>query len=206
MPPTRVGVIGAGMAGPVLALFLKAKGYDPVVFERRDPSSDAGLGIGYVPCLPMSTVSTDLTVYSIAPNGAQVLAKIPGLIEALRAAGCEIYEMNTYSIVEEDKGLLVSVDMKQLKVPSALLIRRSVVQTKVIEMVEKAGVRVLWDHKLEALEQGEDSVTVTCANGVKETFSFVIGCDGLHSNTRICLFGDQPASYTGFAQVKQSYL
>lgn len=48
MSPTRLGVIGAGMAGPVLAVFLKAKGYDPVVFERRDFSSDAGLGMGCV--------------------------------------------------------------------------------------------------------------------------------------------------------------
>lgn len=70
-----------------------------------------------------------------------------------------------------------------------------------IEMAEKAGVRVLWGHKLEALEQGEDNVAVTFANGVKETFSFVVGCDGLHSNTRSCLFGEQPTSYTGFAQV-----
>lgn len=60
---------------------------------------------------------------------------------------------------------------------------------------------MLWGHKLEAIEQGEDSVTVTCANGVKETFSFVIGCDGLHSNTRICIFDEQPASYTGLTQV-----
>lgn len=117
--------------------------------------------------------------------------------------------MNTYSIVEEDKGLLGTTNVKRLRERDGFgtfIIRRSVMQMTVIEMVEKAGVRVLWGHKLDALEQGEDSVTIACANGVKETFSFVIGCDGLHSNTRICLFGEQPASYTGFAQVCQLFL
>lgn len=112
--------------------------------------------------------------------------------------------MDTYSMVEEDKGLLGTSDVKRLRERDGFgtfLIRRSVMQIKVVEMAEKAGVRVLWGHKLEAIEQGEDSVTVTCANGVKETFSFVIGCDGLHSNTRICIFDEQPASYTGLTQV-----
>ena len=48
MSPTRVGVIGAGIGGPVMAMFLKQKGYEPVVFERNDGPSDAGLGIAYV--------------------------------------------------------------------------------------------------------------------------------------------------------------
>ena len=47
MEPTKVGVIGAGMAGPVLALFLKLQGYSPIVYERNDGPSDGGLGITY---------------------------------------------------------------------------------------------------------------------------------------------------------------
>lgn len=45
MSPTRVAVIGAGMAGPALAIFLKQKGYEPVVFERHGSVTDNGLGI-----------------------------------------------------------------------------------------------------------------------------------------------------------------
>lgn len=40
MSPARVGVIGAGMAGPVLAMYLKLKGYDPVIYERTDSISE----------------------------------------------------------------------------------------------------------------------------------------------------------------------
>lgn len=45
MSPARVGIIGAGMSGPVLATFLKSRGYDPVIYERTDAPPDAGLGI-----------------------------------------------------------------------------------------------------------------------------------------------------------------
>lgn len=45
--PTKVIVVGAGIAGPVLSLFLKTKGYDPVVFERTDDLTEAGLSLWY---------------------------------------------------------------------------------------------------------------------------------------------------------------
>ena len=48
MAPTRVGVIGGGIAGPVVAALLKLKGYEPVIFERIDVISEAGIGIGYL--------------------------------------------------------------------------------------------------------------------------------------------------------------
>lgn len=70
---------------------------------------------------------------------------------------------------------------------------------RLVEFAERAGVPVVWGHKLESLVQDNDSVTITFSNGVQETFSFVIGCDGLHSNTRTCLFGEQPATYTGLS-------
>ena len=46
MAPVRVGVIGAGVAGPVAAMFLKQRRYEPVIFERNEGLSDSGIGIG----------------------------------------------------------------------------------------------------------------------------------------------------------------
>ena len=45
MSPTKVIVIGAGIAGPLLAVFLKHKGYDPVLYERTEKVSTAGLSL-----------------------------------------------------------------------------------------------------------------------------------------------------------------
>ena len=54
MSPTRVGVIGAGIGGPVMAMFLKQKGYEPVIFERNEGVTDAGIGIAYAPLAQLS--------------------------------------------------------------------------------------------------------------------------------------------------------
>lgn len=48
MASPKVGIIGAGISGTVLAIFLKSKGYDPVIFERYESPTEVGLGIAYV--------------------------------------------------------------------------------------------------------------------------------------------------------------
>lgn len=45
MSPTKVLVIGGGIAGPILASFLKLKGYEPVIYERLDSAIDAGISL-----------------------------------------------------------------------------------------------------------------------------------------------------------------
>ena len=123
----------------------------------------------------------------------------------MRSIACEIDAWESYSTVEEDKGLLGTSDHpKRLRQKDGLglvAVRRSLMQTTVVKLAEKAGIQVLYGHKLESLEQSEDSVTAAFGNGAKETFSFVVGCDGLHSNTRTCIIGEQPAMYTGLSQV-----
>lgn len=48
MAATRVGIIGGGIVGPVVAIFLKLRGYDPVIYERRPAVLERGIGIGSV--------------------------------------------------------------------------------------------------------------------------------------------------------------
>lgn len=80
-------------------------------------------------------------------------------------------------------------------------VHRGVMQKRSIDFAQKLGVEMNWGHNLRALEQTDTDVTLTFENGVRETFDFVVGCDGLHSRTRSCIFGEQPAEYTGLAQV-----
>ena len=46
---TKVIVVGGGIAGPVLAILLKLKAYDPIVYEKVDALADVGLSIWYAP-------------------------------------------------------------------------------------------------------------------------------------------------------------
>lgn len=80
-------------------------------------------------------------------------------------------------------------------------VRRPEFQRLLIDTVGKHGVEIKWGHQAIEFEQREDEVDITFANGVKDTASFVVGCDGLHSNTRIALFGKEEADFTGMVRV-----
>jgi len=73
--------------------------------------------------------------------------------------------------------------------------RRLIVQT-----AKDHGVVIHWEHSLVSLEQGVDEVRVKFENGHTDMASFVIGCDGLHSNTRSAIFGREKADFTGLTQ------
>ena len=45
MTETKVIIAGGGIAGPVLAMFLKAKEYAPVIYERKNSPSSLGLSL-----------------------------------------------------------------------------------------------------------------------------------------------------------------
>lgn len=186
MEPTRVGVIGAGIAGPVVASLLKLKGFEPLIFERNPAVSQGGIGIG------------------IQPNGQNILARIPGLVESLPGRAIDYF--NFYSVLPEDKGVLAELDGPKRRREAmggrgALGMRRSDLQRTLVATTERLGVPIRWGHHLTALEQREQDVLLTFSNGAQETVSFVVGCDGLHSDTRKALFGEQPADYTGLVQV-----
>jgi len=184
-PRTKVIVVGCGTAGPVLATFLKRKGYEPVVYERGKPGSDGGLSL------------------MLQVNGLRVLSLIPGLFESI--SGKPVEKLEFYSTVPGDEGKLAESDIPR----SYLLknygytmmgVQRQKLLRLLTETAEKDGVEIKWEHKLVDLEQGPDSVTVKFENGHTDTAGFVIGCDGLHSNTRTCLFGKEEAAFTGMTQ------
>jgi salicylate hydroxylase len=132
-----------------------------------------------------------------------VLNRIPGLLDSIPAY--LIDEMHFYSVIPEDSGLLATVDnFKQGREATGLgtrCVRRSALQRSLLDFAKNSGVEIRWDHKLDKLEQRADNVIAMFENGVQEEFSFIVGCDGLHSKTRQCLFGSVPADYTGIAQV-----
>ena len=137
----------------------------------------------------------------MSPNGLAVLAKLPGLLESIEKSTLDRFL--TCSAVEEDKRVLLDMPLKPP--PSGhrtILVRRAALHKAIIDFAVKSGVEIRWNYKLVDLEQHEEFVTVKFDDGLEDTASFVVGCDGLHSNTRICLFGEQKADYTGLVQVR----
>ena len=133
-------------------------------------------------------------------NGIDVLSRIPGLLEYL--TGYATNDWHFYSVIPEDKGFLGSLAHPDRgSGPHSIAYRRHILQEELNAFAEKLGIPVKWGHELATLEQDEGGVNVTFTNGAKESFDFVVGCDGLGSKTREILFGDQRADYTGLAMV-----
>ena len=139
----------------------------------------------------------------IQRNGLLVLSKIPGLLEYLEGFPRE--EWHYYSVLEEDSGFLGKSDFarrqRAIDGYGTTGFRRMTLLKRLAEFTEKSGIPIHRGHMLNSLEQEDEAVIVSFTNGVKEKFSFIVGCDGTHSNTRACLFGREPATYTGVVEV-----
>jgi salicylate hydroxylase len=142
--------------------------------------------------------------FSLQPNGLRVLALIPGF-DADKIPGQYIDKSTFRSWIPEEEATLAESDFPakvksrfgyQMKGVDRTGFRRLIVQT-----AKDHGVEIHWEHSLVSLEQGADEVSVKFENGHTDTASFVIGCDGLHSNTRASIFGREKAEFTGLTQV-----
>ena len=118
----------------------------------------------------------------------------------------ELTEIIQYSALAEDQRELVRTPAQQKQLAGYAIsgVRRPVLLRALIEEAQARGVPVVFGHQLVSFEQHEDSVTVRFANGKTDTGSFVVGCDGLHSDTRKTLFGEEAVSFTGLIQVSKS--
>ncbi|KAE9409016.1 FAD/NAD(P)-binding domain-containing protein [Gymnopus androsaceus JB14] len=191
MVPTKVIIVGCGVAGPVLATILKSKGYLPVIYERIKAGSDGGLSL------------------MLQSNGLRVLGLIPGLLEQL--PGHVEDRLAYFSTVAGHEAVLgehvleTPLDVSGVAANTVnsigMGIRRHDFLRVLAETALKAGVEIHWEHDVVDVQQRSDSVQVTFENGTTDTASFVVGCDGIHSNTRVNLFGKEQASFTGLTQM-----
>lgn len=123
-------------------------------------------------------------------------------------------QMQFYSIEPSDPGLLARsfiiadlVEAGTIPYPWLTVVRLQFHSVIVAEATETYGIPILYDHSLVDIRDNtaEETVTVRFSNGKTDTGSFLVGCDGLHSNTRVALFGRQKAQFTGMTQVSFSF-
>ena len=86
-------------------------------------------------------------------------------------------------------------------------VQRETFHKALVDAALARGIPIHFGYHLEKIvqSQGEGGkppcVQMSFANGESVEASFIIGCDGLHSNTRSELFGEMKPDYTGLVQV-----
>ncbi len=166
----RVLVSGAGVAGLTVAYWLSRYGVTTTIVERAD-----GLVVGG---------------YKIDVRGAALdMLRRMGLAEAVAAAATH---MRGAELVDKEGTVIgrMSGDEFGHRVGEDLEIVRGTL-CEVLKAHLPSGVEFVFGDTITAIDQTSDGVSVTFRSGATHEFDLVIGADGLHSNTRELVFGDE---------------
>jgi len=179
--PMNVLIIGGGIAGPALSLFLKKAGFRATVYEAY--SYKRGIGGGL----------------NLAPNGMNVLDAL-GLAERVKAAGSPALEMVCRS---QEGRVLAQYDNGSTKYgqPSVSLLRPDLAEILLAEM-KAQSLPVEYEKVLTGIEQTRDSVIAKFADGTMAEGDLLIGADGIHSATRKYVLPSGPSpQYIGIVSL-----
>ncbi|KZO93969.1 FAD/NAD(P)-binding domain-containing protein [Calocera viscosa TUFC12733] len=180
----RVIIIGCGIAGPVLAMLLKHKGFDVVIYERQPEIQPSGLALG------------------VSPQTFKVL-NILGLAEPLIPLGQPLEEMTTYSQL---RGELLGKTDGAAKIRAWLgwpliLVSRARYCQYLFDSAKDRGVEIHFNKRFVDVREEGEKVTAVFEDGTEAVGDLLVGCDGLHSGVRNSLFGKDEATYMGLVQI-----
>jgi salicylate hydroxylase len=186
MAPT-VLITGSGIAGPVLAVLLKRKGYNPIVFEKVRQLGDAGGSL------------------MLMPNGLKVL-NLVDLANEIEKGATPLEGFLDCSSDGQQLGLSdLPKSFKQRYGHPAMGVRRTELNLKLKEMLQVMDIELREGWELQNFEEQPDSVTAHFKNGRSETGAFLVGCDGIKAASRKLLLAKKGAtegtpSFTGLTQ------
>ncbi|KJC35979.1 monooxygenase [Bradyrhizobium sp. LTSP885] len=174
--PRKALIIGAGIAGPVTAMFLRRAGIEAELYEAWPYSTGIGGGL------------------QIAPNGMHVLAEL-GLADELISRGSIAESFDFYSQAGKKLGSLNRNMRERFGQPAVNMCRATLSET-LIDKAWSASVGVFFEKRLVKIEdRGDQPVIATFADGTTAEGDFVIGADGLHSAVRQHVVPDGPTPF-----------
>jgi 2-polyprenyl-6-methoxyphenol hydroxylase-like FAD-dependent oxidoreductase len=161
-------IIGCGVAGPVLAMFLKRAGIEATIYEGRSSArDDAGAFLG------------------LAPNARDVLQTL-GIREEIEALGLPSPRIAFLN----HKGKQLGINPQPV-----VTLKRGKLSQGLREAAQREGITVEWGKRLIAVEESGDTVTAHFEDGTSAEGDFLVGCDGTYSNVRTAILPDSPAPH-----------
>ena len=150
-------VIGGGIAGPALAMFLRRAGLRPAICEGRPgPVDEAGAFL------------------NLAPNGLAVLETL-GIARRVEAEGTRTTAIEFLNHRGRSLGRFAE---------STLLIRRGALHRVLREAAVEEGIPFQYGRRLVGIEQDGAEVVARFADGSSGRADLLVGCDGINSAVR----------------------
>jgi 2-polyprenyl-6-methoxyphenol hydroxylase-like FAD-dependent oxidoreductase len=178
-PARKALIIGCGVAGPTVALFLQRAGIEAEIHEARASSIDYG-GL----------------FLNMACNGLSVLNAL-GLDEQVSRLGSPIPRMVIWSGNGKRLGEVRNGARAEVGAPSINILRSRLHQV-LREEAERQGIAITFGKKLVDLSTNAQGVVATFEDSTTAEGTFLVGCDGVYSRTRQLINPAAPAPhYTG---------
>ena len=177
-----IAIIGAGLGGLSLALFLHKSNIKCTIYELRPPSA----------------ISTGAILLS--PNALRSLDAI-GAYDRIKKQGYHFQKLtfNTNDHKYMDAYEMGNVDKYGY---DAFRIYRQPLLQELRAMVAEAGVEILYEKKFShVVSDTEEGVTFAFADGEEKTLDLLIGADGIYSTVRKYLHPDIKPTFSGVMSV-----
>ncbi|WMN05913.1 NAD(P)/FAD-dependent oxidoreductase [Marivirga arenosa] len=178
----HIAVLGAGLVGTLLSIYLKKRGYNVDLFEKRDDmrlsSSDSGRSINL----------------ALSRRGIKALKDIDVLDEVeeimLPMKGRMMHSLDgnlTFQPYGKEGQYINSVSRANL---NKILLNRA----------EKSGVEIHFGHSCKTVDIEETKVTFESPNGKEKTLEFdlVLGADGAFSKLRQAMMKSDRFNYNQY--------
>ncbi len=166
-------ISGAGISGLTLAYWLHHWGFSPTIIEKRPNLDQRGYMIDFY------------------GSGFDVAEKM-NLLKELQEKSSQ-YPMKKVTFVDRHGKPRATLDVEEFR---NLLhqryfpIMRGDLETTIYESV-KDHVTVRFGMSIDKLQNLPDSVAVELSDGSHQVYDLVIGADGIHSNVRRLIWGDE---------------
>jgi len=171
MDNKNILISGAGIAGTTLAFWLKKFGFNPTIIERSPALREGGHAIDFMGA------------------GFDVAEKM-GIIPALKSVDINFSKLVFVDNNNEERGSMNYQKIKNFLNGRAFTLFRSDL-AKVIYQSIGEGVEIIFGDTIAKIDQNEKEVTVTFHSGKIRNFDLIVGADGLHSNVRKLVFGNE---------------
>jgi 2-polyprenyl-6-methoxyphenol hydroxylase-like FAD-dependent oxidoreductase len=166
-------ISGAGISGFTLAYWLQKGGFSPTVIEKRPNLHDRGYMIDFY------------------GSGFDVIEKM-GLLERLKMKSDQ-YPVSKLEFVDRNgkpRAVLDVEKFRKLMDHKYFPVMRGDLETVIFESV-KNNVPIRFGTSINRLDVQPDGVQVELSDGTRGAYDLVIGADGIHSNVRRLLWGDE---------------